>query len=198
MRIRQETKTRILEAFYRLFRELKCKPEDLSHPAPILFLHALCMAKFPDFGKRFPGSEDPVIFASLAERILSPGGIEAFVAEQDEPDPYWLDDSLRQLSTWSGGIKRVSGAFGKQIQPTGGPPEKLTDLPKIGSLTDELFRRLSDGESKMEILADLEKRERFSLSTINRRIDEELERRRTVRMIKGNDGKEPPVDTKMK
>ena len=179
--VRIETQTKISELLQRLFRELKItNPKVLLSPAASAFCHAIVLVKFPHVESFLPGARDPVVFAAQLEIIFDPTRFQSMLAELPEPDPYKLEEAIREVMSWPRLLKHAMTAGAKQISPTGGPTEKLADLSKVGNLTDEVFQRLARGEGRKEILEDLARREAVSVTTVIRRLEEEMERRRIM------------------
>jgi hypothetical protein len=77
-------------------------------------------------------------------------------------------------------LKRALEMTAKRILPTGGAPEKLSDPAKVRLIVDESYDELKTGKNLTDIQQDILGREKISLSTLQRRVREEMKRRETL------------------
>lgn len=116
-------------------------------------------------------------FNEARRRIATRKNVSELLKELKEPTPEELRRDLQFFRELPARLKASLNEMNAQIRPHGGPEEKFSDPVEIYSVTDEIFDRLKRGQKLTDIKKDITKRKKISLSTLDRRLREELERR---------------------
>jgi len=125
----------------------------------------------------FPRAKDIETFRKSRHRIATRQAVSRLLEELKEPTPEELRQTLQALRELPSRFKRVLKETDVRIRPRGGPEEVFSDPVEIYDVTDEIFDRQKKGEKIARIKKDIAKREDISLSTLDRRVREELLRR---------------------
>jgi hypothetical protein len=125
-------------------------------------------------------------FGESRKRIATRADLTQLLQELDEPSPEELGQLLTFLRELPSTFKRGLKELDSQIRPRGGPDEKLSNPVAVSRITDEIFDRQKNGEKLSKIKSDIAKREDISLSTLDRRVNDEIKRRQQLLYLNGS------------
>jgi hypothetical protein len=172
----------ILAAFKRMLKELgDSDHEALFQQIPLVLLHQLSQAMLPGWFLALPDLKDQKKFAQFIEKTNTPARLQAFLSEQPDPSSKDKSQLILALNDAPRRLKKGLESSSKMILPTGGAPKKLSSAERAGELLDEIHERIKADEPLSDVHTDILEREQISLSTLQRRLRDERERRKIMK-----------------